>query len=114
MDPLDFISLAIRLSTSQNEADLRTAVSRAYYGAFHVARRFLSDCGVRWPTREMQSAEIHTKVRYCLRESANADAIIVSRSLLSLRDLRNKGDYDLESTKFKTTAKVVPIVRIRY
>lgn len=46
MDPAEFISLALRLSTSHREADLRTAVSRAYYGAFHLVRELLEDCGV--------------------------------------------------------------------
>ena len=39
----DFIILAGRLATSADEASLRSAVSRAYYGAFHLALRFLED-----------------------------------------------------------------------
>lgn len=87
MDPRDFISLALRLSASNNEADLRSAVSRAYYGAFHVARQFLLDVGLRWPRKEAYAAEIHMKVRYCLIESGNADAVLASDQLWSLRDL---------------------------
>lgn len=111
MDPHDFISLAIKLSNSQNEAELRSAVSRAYYGAFHLAGQFLEDCGLRWPRKEIYAAEIHGKVRYCLSESANADAVLASDKLWSLRDLRNKADYNLGSKLF-TRAGVAPMIRV--
>ena len=35
----DFIACAERFAQSSTEAELRTAVSRAYYGAFHAIRR---------------------------------------------------------------------------
>jgi len=37
IDPDDFIALAIKLSNGPHEADLRSAVSRAYYGAFQIS-----------------------------------------------------------------------------
>lgn len=112
MDPLDFIALAIRLSNSQNEADLRSAVSRAYYGAFHIARQFLVDCGLRFPPKEAYAAEIHRKVRFCLSESGNAAAMIASGSLRLLRNQRNEADYDLDSKAFKNAAGVAVMVRV--
>jgi hypothetical protein len=39
----DFLQLARRLSRGTAEADWRTAVSRAYYAAFHIARRLFAD-----------------------------------------------------------------------
>ena len=39
----EFLSLAARLASGGAEADWRTAVSRAYYAAFHVARRLFAD-----------------------------------------------------------------------
>ena len=45
----DFINLAGKLATSPDEASLRTAVSRAYYGAFHLALAFFDD--ILGPTR---------------------------------------------------------------
>lgn len=39
----DFLLVASRLAAETTEADWRTAVSRAYYAAFHVARRLLAD-----------------------------------------------------------------------
>lgn len=112
MEPSDFISLAIRLSNSSQEADLRSAVSRTYYGAFHLARQFLGDCGLRFARKDLYAAEAHRKVRYCLSESANPDAIVASGRLRVLRDQRNEADYDLESTKFRTAANAAAMIRV--
>jgi hypothetical protein len=38
MDGTGFLHLAVRLSGGATEAEWRSAVSRAYYGAFHLAR----------------------------------------------------------------------------
>lgn len=100
MDPADFISLAVRFSNSQREADLRTAVSRAYYGAFHMARNLLEDCGVKLSGNELYKVEVHQKLRYCLGESGNEEAMLLGKKLGSLRDRRNEADYDLDSTTF--------------
>jgi uncharacterized protein (UPF0332 family) len=112
MDPLEFISVALRLATSQREADRRTAVGRAYYGAFHVARGFLVDCGLYFSPKEMFGAEIHRKIQYCLRQSANLSAVRAGNRLSTLRNQRNAADYDLESKAFGTTAAVLRMVRV--
>jgi hypothetical protein len=111
MDPQDFISLAIRLSNGPIEADLRSAVSRAYYGAFHVARQFLQDCGLRLLRKELDAAEVHRKVRYCLSAARNADATFAANRLKSLRERRNIADYDLHSTDFSRPAEIKLFVR---
>jgi hypothetical protein len=53
-----FLHLAIRLSAGKTEAELRTSVSRSYYGAFHVARALVVNCGVILP----ETAEAHRKL----------------------------------------------------
>lgn len=100
MDPREFISLAIRLSNSRRESDLRTAVSRAYYGAYHVACELLEGSGIVFSGKELHGAEVHRKVRFCLRESGSHDAAKVGEKLGSLRDERNQADYDLKLRKF--------------
>jgi uncharacterized protein (UPF0332 family) len=100
MDPREFISLAIRLSSSRRESDLRTTVSRAYYGAYHVACELLETCGVVFSGKELYGAEVHRKVRFCLRESGSHDAAKAGEKLGSLRDERNQADYDLKLQKF--------------
>jgi uncharacterized protein (UPF0332 family) len=114
MNPADFISLAIKLSNSQQESELRTAVSRAYYGAFHSARELLEDCGIRFPSAELIGADIHRKVRFCLAHTDNDDAALVVNRLSSLREQRNHADYDLKIDRFaaanarnvKTTVRI--------
>ncbi len=54
----DFIACAERFAQSFVEAELRSAVSPAYYGAFHEALSFLRDSGVRLPKTE----QVHVKV----------------------------------------------------
>ena len=61
----EFLSLAIRLANSDDEADLRTSVCRSYYGAYLAAIEFLDECGVRLPP----SVDSHKKVRWCLDEA---------------------------------------------
>ena len=55
----DFISVATQLLASKSEAHLRTAVGRAYYGAFHLARDLVRACGVLVPA----GPEAHKSVR---------------------------------------------------
>jgi hypothetical protein len=47
----DFLALAGKLlanSPNPSEAVCRTAISRAYYGAFHLGRAFLKELGVKF------------------------------------------------------------------
>lgn len=100
MNPTDIISLAVKLSNSGQEAELRTAVSRAYYGAFHAARELLEESGVCFPSRELFGAQIHTKVRYCLANADDNDAALIASKLSDLRSQRNYADYDLKTDRF--------------
>jgi len=50
-DWLRFLSLAERLATSQDEEALRSAISRAYYAAFHVAYAYVLTAN-RYPGRK--------------------------------------------------------------
>ena len=45
----DFLPLAIRLAAGRSEPEWRTAVSRAYYAAFHVARDLMENLGFTVP-----------------------------------------------------------------
>lgn len=100
MNSADFISLAIKLSNSQQEVELRTAVSRAYYGAFHAARELLEACGIAFPPKELLGADIHRKVRFCLANADTADALLVAGKLDVMRQQRNLADYDLRTDRF--------------
>ena len=110
MKPADFLDLAEHLLTHGTEAALRTAVSRAYYGAFHRAVLLIREMGVALPV----GPESHQKVRFCLMESGEASSLRAGDMLQSLRQDRNLADYDLAaSTKFNTKFAHQHIVRAR-
>jgi hypothetical protein len=67
MDGNDFIALAGKLAVAPaaGEATYRTVVSRAYYGAFHLARSFLVELGF----VPLGNANVHGFVRHYLNGS---------------------------------------------
>jgi hypothetical protein len=86
----DFIDLADRLKESADEAYLRTAVSRAYYGALHVGASYLRKRGHVIP----QTADIHSYVPEHLsgsgaRTAERNAAVVLGR----LRVERGRADY---------------------
>jgi uncharacterized protein (UPF0332 family) len=96
MQGSDFLSVAIRLSGAATEADWRSSVSRAYYGAFHEAHALVKDCGVILP----KTAEAHDKLQWCLQHAADDALTRAAEKLNSLRAERNAADYDLDSPRF--------------
>lgn len=100
MNSADFISLAIKLSNSQQEVELRTAVSRAYYGAFHSVRELIENCRIAFPPKELFGADIHRKVRFCLANSGSVELLLIAGKLDIMRQERNLADYDLGTERF--------------
>lgn len=96
----DFISVATQLLAGEGEGRFRSAVSRGYYGAFHIARQFLFDCGVLVPI----DLSVHRNVRWCLANSTEPRIVDASRILESLRRVRNDADYNLSSPRFNDRA----------
>ena len=80
MTGLEFIVCAESLGRSSSEADLRSAVSRAYYGAFHESRTLLNDCGVWLPKTE----QVHIKIGFCFRDCGDTKAGDIGRQLETL------------------------------
>jgi hypothetical protein len=89
------LELAEKLKTSSAEAELRSAVSRAYYGAFHTARLKIEACGVCLP----ESAEAHKKACFCLAVVSKP----ASAMLETLRRKRNEADYRLSDLNYQKT-----------
>ncbi len=85
----DFLLLAARLAAGTTEADWRTAVSRAYYAAFHVARRLLADLQFTVPRAD----RAHQYLVFRLSNSGEAAVEQAGRDLETLRRLRNRVDY---------------------
>jgi len=86
----DFLSLAARSAAAATEADWRTAVSRAYYAAFHVARQLMADLNFTVPRADRAHQYLAFRLSNC-GESVVASA---GRDLETLRRLRNRADYD--------------------
>ena len=92
MNPDQFITLASELASGTTEAHYRSAISRAYYGVFHTARRLLLDMGIRLPKGE----QIHMKAAFCLHDCGVPLATEAAVELEALRTERNRADYELD------------------
>jgi uncharacterized protein (UPF0332 family) len=103
MNGREFLDSAKTLGTSARPSDLRSAVSRAYYGSYHAALELLESAGVRFTKG---TPEAHTKMSQCLDNSNVTDAEKVARELNSLRDDRNTADYDMADTVFEKSTNV--------
>lgn len=95
----DFVALAGSLAArpSGTEAVYRTATSRAYYGAFHVACELLASLGV-------QASYNHADVQRALFRTGNSAAQKASYLLADLQSDRVKADYRLTDAKTGTEA----------
>ncbi len=91
---IEFLTLAENLVgnpvTPNQEAKLRCAISRAYFGAYCRVRNFLRDIeGETFP----RTAEAHQKVCEILDKSSDIRRKQISQNLQRLRLDRNKADY---------------------
>src|SRR5438477_566339 len=93
MNGRDFLPVARSLFAAGGEAEQRSAVSRAYYAAFHVVRGLLKGLGLVVPRADRAHEYLYRRLNNCGLGSA-ADA---GRMLHALRSLRNKADYDVDS-----------------
>ena len=86
----DYILLAQELIeiAPEKEEYLRSAISRAYYGVFCIARSKKNIQG--------EGAGIHHDVQEKYSNSADIEDRIIGRTLASLRKQRNKADYSDE------------------
>ncbi len=94
MNAQEFLSLAGRLvaTSPATEAACRTAISRAYYASFHLARENLIDLGFRvnWDHAVPQRLLMSAGVSLALRAGQN---------LGYLQSERVRADYELESRR---------------
>ena len=86
----DFLTLAYALATGPDEASWRTAVSPAYYAAFHVARQLLTDVGFTVPYAD----RAHGYLWLRLQNSGDVAVCQAGADLKDLRGHRNRSDYD--------------------
>jgi uncharacterized protein (UPF0332 family) len=109
----DFLTLARALARGATEAERRTAVSRAYYAAFHVAGDLLADLRFNVP----QADRAHEFVYRRLNNSGLATVEAAAKRLHELRRRRNEADYDVRRTfavgiEAKSVADADTILRV--
>lgn len=98
MEPKAFLDLAHNLSgQSEDEAALRTSVSRSYYALLNYISLFISNEGFFLP----KDADKHKWIFQDLHNCNVQDIITIASALNDLREERNDADYELEITKFQ-------------
>lgn len=114
-DWADFLTLADALVRDPNspgpeEASLRSAISRAYYAAFRVARNSGSDRGEFAPTK---TAQDHRLVMDHSRSSPDRTRRKIGLDLDRLRDHRRSADYDDVLVGIPTSVAQSSVARAR-
>jgi uncharacterized protein (UPF0332 family) len=97
----DFLAVATALAAGKTEAEWRSAISRAYYAAFHVAREFLTTLRFRVPAGEQAHAYIWLR----LSNTGDPKNDVLGRLLRDLRGRRNTADYDLARARTASNAQ---------
>ena len=92
------------------EAVMRIAISRAYYGAFCEARNFLHARGLVAPVK---TGEDHERIRRHFANSRNQAWKDIGNWLLRLRDNRNTADYDNNSIPNPHALAMTSLVQAR-
>lgn len=89
-----YIDLAEEMSDSDDEAKCRCGISRAYYGAFHRAKKFLTE--VVHQTINIYRGGAHKEVIKSFEDfgCGNKDYSSVAQELIRLKKQREQADYD--------------------
>ncbi len=101
MAPEAFVHFASQLTVrpTAGPAAFRSAVSRAYYGAYHRARQLLEALGIRCTTGKSNE---HMYLQRLLQGSSVAEAVEVGRLLGNLLENRRDADYELAEASAET------------
>lgn len=114
MDPIEFVSAARQLVNMSGEGALRSAVSRAYYGALHV-------CNTQIPMQfspsdaELRSEGSHNAIIDAMEKwgrsltGGRSEAQMAARKIVQLKRCRVKADYRINQPWDIDAAKSVRI-----
>ena len=106
MEPRQFQYLAERLAEhGAYPAEFRSAISRAYYAAFHLGLNLLREMG--FPIVQNQHA--HEEVYRHLNNSCDGELVRAASKMNDLRTKRNHADYKLDRSDVeeKKNAKMI-------
>ena len=105
----EYFYLAKELAETSEEAELRSAVSRAYYSAFCLARNYLRGLQQypklwRKKTYEINSHK-YVAEKFIYNQSKSQIMIEIGKDLSRLRKMRNKADYEDTMFNLKREAR---------
>jgi uncharacterized protein (UPF0332 family) len=93
MNGVHFIDFAAKIAATYSDAgSCRSVISRAYYGAFHLAKSLLDRVGSRPP----RNANAHVFTQHRLMNCGHATAVEAGQLLRDLYADRLNADYSLE------------------
>ncbi len=92
MNPRNFQSLASQLVLSRDPAQLRSAISRAYYASYNVGVEILKGMGFRIPKGPGGHGDVAKRLGNC----GNTDVTRISSQIAGLHSKRIKADYRLD------------------
>jgi uncharacterized protein (UPF0332 family) len=99
VDPIRFLELARVLKGGHGTPEnYRTAISRAYYAAFHVGVEALKAIGI----NPSEGPAGHGQVANCLGASGDSDPQKASAKLKTLHGRRRKADYAINDPRVET------------
>lgn len=94
----EYLNLAQELATSNEKAKLRSAISRAYYSVFCLARNYLRDIeqDPRLSRNKTYDINDHQYVaeEFIYNRSKSQKITEIGRNLTRLRKIRNQADYE--------------------
>lgn len=93
----DFLEFAARLAANPQARPIscRAAISRAYYGAFHLVSLMLTDLAI-------SIGRNHGELQRCLGQASHPSAIKAGILIAELHSKRIKADYRLESEEVES------------
>jgi uncharacterized protein (UPF0332 family) len=105
----EYFNLAKELAETSKEAELRSAVSRAYYSAFCLARNYLRDIQQDpklWRKKTYDiNAHQYVAEKFIYNQSKSQIMIEIGKDLSRLRKMRNKADYEDTMFNLKREAR---------
>lgn len=94
----DYVSLAEELLNREEESSLRSSISRAYYGAFCIARN-------RKSYKDYAGRDVHQRVINEYKNSNDENEQVIGQALDELRKSRNNADYNEDRPINKSLAE---------
>jgi uncharacterized protein (UPF0332 family) len=110
MTPRHFLELAVTLGSQTQEASWRSAVSRAYYAAFHATSAFFRQMRFQVPL----DASAHRYLCYRLQNAGQSLWERAGQRLEHLRLERTFADYDLKRPYTQQTANTHLVLAEEY